>query len=699
MERHNHSTPGKHKQHNSHEQTSQPAEEYVGHLEHQQQLASARDEHTGHDKHAGHDPEMFKRRFFVCLVLTIPILYFEPMFQVWFRYQAIQFPGSTWIGPILAIIIYFYGGWIFLVGAWREFHSKIGMMTLIALAITVAFVYSLAVSLGLPGMPFYWELATLIDVMLLGHWIEMASVQGASRALEHLAKLVPSVAHRLVNERVEDIAISKLQSGDLILIRPGEQIPIDGQVMDGASSVNEAFLTGESRPVTKQVGNEVVAGAVNGEGALKVEVTRTGDQTTLSQIMRLVQEAQNSRSQYQVLADKIAYWLTLVAISVGTLTFVIWLPLKDLTFAISRAVTVLVIACPHALGLAIPLVIVNATAVSAKNGILVRNREAFERAKDIKTVAFDKTGTLTEGQFGVQTVYTDGMNEREALTITAALETLSEHPLAQAIVREAETEGVERLPATNFQAIAGKGVSGSIRGITYSVGRPEWIQELGVQFSDKLQRGLEAAESRGESVIALMDQTRVLALVALADKVRESARKAIHQLREAGVQSVMITGDAEAVAKTVANDLGIQRYYARVLPQDKASIVRSLKQEAPTVFVGDGINDAPALLEADLGVAIGAGTNVAIESADLVLIENDPLDVARALTLGKATYSKMIQNLLWATGYNVIAIPLAAGVAYSVGLLLDPAIGALFMSLSTVIVSINAMTLRRVKLA
>jgi P-type Cu2+ transporter len=690
MEHRNHSTPVEHPNHNHHGQHQHPSSPHP---------ATDHHGHAGHDKHAGHNPEMFKRLFFVCLALTIPILYFEPMFQVWFRYQALSFPGSTWIGPLLAIVIYGYGGWVFLVGAWHEFHSKIGMMTLVALAITVSFIYSLAVSLGLQGMPFYWELATLIDIMLLGHWIEMASVQGASRALEHLAKLVPSVAHRLVGDRLEDIAIQSLQAKDRILIRPGEQIPMDGQVAEGASSVNEAFLTGESRPVTKQVGDEVIAGAVNGEGALKVTVTRTGDQTTLSQIMRLVEEAQNSRSQYQVLADQVAYWLTLIAIGVGTLTFVIWLPLKDITFAINRAVTVLVITCPHALGLAIPLVIVNATAIAAKNGILVRNREAFERAKDIKIVAFDKTGTLTEGNFGVQTIYTDGMNDQEALAIAAALETLSEHPLGRAIVRDAETKGVPRLAAADFQAIAGKGVSGLIRETTYFVGRPEWIQELGVQFTGKLKHGLSAAEARGESVIALMNQTHVLALFALADQVRESARQAIHQLQDAGVQSVMITGDAEAVAKTVANELGIQRYYARVLPQDKASIVRSLKQEAPTVFVGDGINDAPALLEADLGVAIGAGTNVAIESADLVLIENDPLDVARALTLGKATYAKMIQNLLWATGYNVIAIPLAAGAAYSFGLLLDPAVGALFMSLSTVIVSINAMTLRRVKLA
>ena len=669
------------------------------HEHHGHHTSSTDGGHGGHDKHAGHSPQMFKRRFFISLLLTLPILYFDPHFQEWFNYQAIQFPGSAWVSPILSTVLYFYGGGVFITGAWHELRSRIGMMTLIALAITVAFVYSLAVTLGLQGMPFYWELATLIDIMLLGHWIEMASVQGASQALEHLAHLVPSVAHRLVGDRTQDVSISELQTGELILIRPGEQIPIDGVVVEGASSVNEAFLTGESRPVTKQEGDEVVAGAVNGEGALKVQVTRMGEQTTLSQIMRLVQEAQNSRSRYQVLADQVAYWLTLIAITLGTLTFIIWLPLKDLTFAINRAVTVLVITCPHALGLAIPLVIVNATAMSARNGILVRNREAFERAKDIRTVAFDKTGTLTEGRFGVQTMYTEDLSEQEALAIAAALEVLSEHPLAQAVVEEAERNRIKRPAATNFKAIAGKGVEGVVGGKSYRVGRPEWIEELGIGFPASLQNGLMEAESKGESVIALMDEEKVLALFALADRVRESAPEAVHQLKDQGIQVVMITGDAEAVAQAVATQLNLDRYYARVLPQDKAQLVRSLKEQAPTVFVGDGINDAPALLEADLGIAIGAGTNVAIESADLVLIEDDPLDVARSLTLGKATYSKMIQNLFWATGYNVVAIPLAAGIAYPLGFLLSPAVGALFMSLSTVIVSINAMTLRRVRLA
>ncbi|OWY64862.1 copper-translocating P-type ATPase [cyanobacterium TDX16] len=683
-----------------------------GHSEHQhgsttsvQDKSKNYSEHEGHarhgehDKHAGHNPEMFKWRFFICLLLTFPVLYFAPSFQEWFNYQAVQFPGSYWVSPILSTIIYFYGGWVFLRGAWRELRSRIGMMTLIALAITVAFVYSLAVSFGLQGDPFYWELATLVDVMLLGHWIEMASVQGASRALEHLADLVPATAHWLANGRIEDVPVSQLSEGDLILIRPGEQMPIDGEVTEGASSVNEAFLTGESRPVTKQVNDEVVAGAVNGEGALTVKVTRTGEQTTLSQIMRLVEEAQSSRSRYQALADRLAYWLTLIAIGVGALTFIVWLSVGPaLTFAINRAVTVLVITCPHALGLAIPLVTVNATSMSAKHGILVRKREAFERARSIKAIAFDKTGTLTKGEFGVQRIYAEGIGELEALSIAAALESLSEHPLAQAVVREAEARNLEIPKAIEFQAIAGKGVEGQVNGKRYRVGRPEWAKELNLIFADKLQAGLTNIEERGESAIALLDDRQLLALFGLADRVREQARTAVERLQEMDIQVVMITGDAEAVAKTVATELGIDRYYARVLPQDKAAIIRKLKAEKPTAFVGDGINDAAALSEADLGLAIGAGTNVAIESADLVLVNSNPLDATYGLKLAKATYNKMIQNLFWATGYNVVGIPLAAGVAAPLGILLSPAVGALFMSLSTVIVAINAMLLRRVRL-
>ena len=659
-------------------------------------------QHAGHDKHAGHSPEIFKRRFFVCLVLTLPVLYFEPMFQDWFNYQAIQFSGANWVIPIFSTIIYFYGGWVFLKGAYYELQSKIGMMTLVALAITVAFVYSVAVTLGLAGDSFYWELATLVDIMLLGHWIEMASVLGASNALQELAKLVPSVAHKQqANGQIEDVQVSALVEGDQILIRPGEQVPIDGEIIEGTSNVNEAFLTGESRPVVKKANDEAIAGAVNGEGALTIKVTRTGDKTTLSQIMRLVEEAQASKSKFQTLADRLAYWLTYIAIGVATLTFIIWLSVKpdNLAFAINRAVTVLVIACPHALGLAIPLVLVNATAMSAKNGILVRNREAFERAKDVKTIAFDKTGTLTTGLFGVRRIYTDGINEPQALVLTASLESLSEHPLGQSIVLEANNRQSQLKKANDFKAVPGQGVEGVVDGQLYRVGRPEWVKELKLQFSPTLQKGLQESESRGESAIVLMDDRQVLALFGLADQVRESAREAVVKLQEMDVQVVMITGDAEAVAKTVAEDLHIDRYYARVLPQDKAALIRKLKAEKPTAFVGDGINDAPALTESDLGLAIGAGTNVAIESADLILVKSDPLDATYALKLAKATYNKMTQNLLWATGYNVIAIPLAAGIGVQFGVLLTPAIGAILMSVSTVVVCINAMLLRRVRLS
>jgi Cu2+-exporting ATPase len=513
---------------------------------------------------------------------------------------------------------------------------------------------------------------------------------------------VPSVAHKKqTNGQIEDVQVSALVEGDLILIRPGEQVPIDGEVIEGTSNVNEAFLTGESRPVVKKANDEAIAGAVNGEGALTIKVTRTGDQTTLSQIMRLVEEAQASKSKFQTLADRLAYWLTYIAIAIATLAFIIWLSVKPdgLTFAINRAVTVLVIACPHALGLAIPLVLVNATAMSAKNGILVRNREAFERAKDIQTIAFDKTGTLTTGLFGVRRICTDGIDEPQALVLTASLESLSEHPLGQSIVEEASHRKIELSKASDFKAVPGQGVEGVVNGQRYRVGRPEWVNELKLQFPPTLQKVLQESESRGESAIVLMDDRQVLALFGLADQVRASAREAVVKLQKMDVQVVMITGDAEAVAKTVAEDLHIDRYYARVLPQDKAALIRKLKAEKPTAFVGDGINDAPALTESDLGLAIGAGTNVAIESADLILVKSDPLDATYALKLAKATYTKMTQNLLWATGYNVVAIPLAAGVGYSFGVLLTPAIGAILMSVSTVVVSLNAMLLRRVRLS
>ncbi len=688
MEHGEHPDHGSHGEHASHEA-------HGGH--------EAHGRHEGHDKHEGHSPEMFRDRLWVSLLLTVPILYFSEQIQDWFGYEAVSFPGRTWVIPILATVLFVYAGSVFLKGGLREMRSRQpGMMTLISLAISVAYFYSLAVSLGLDGKPFYWELATLLDVMLLGHWMEMRSVQSASKALEHLAEMVPSVAHQLLSDgSVGDVDVADLVDGDVILVRPGEQVPADGDITEGASSMNEAFLTGESRPVSKETGDEVIAGAVNGEGALTIMVTRTGTATTLSQIMRLVEEAQTSRSRFQALADRAAFWLTIIAVGVSLPTLVAWAAFgtSGITFAVARAVTVLVIACPHALGLAIPLVNMNATGIAARNGILVRNREAFERGRNISFVAFDKTGTLTEGRFVVSRITTNGTDRDEVLGASAALERASEHPLAAAIVEASDKAGVAVPRGESVTAVPGHGIEGTINGQGMRIGRPEWAAELDVDVSPGLTEALSAADDRGESAVVLMDSQEAIAVITLADKVRDSARDTIDRLRQLDVTPIMVTGDAEAVAAAVADDLGIDRYYARVLPQDKARIVKELKLEGPTAFIGDGINDAPALLAADLGIAIGAGTNVAIESADLVLVEDDPADVPRALTLSRATHRKMIQNLGWATGYNAIAIPLAAGVAVGAGILLSPAIGGLLMSLSTIIVAINAMLLRRVDLS
>lgn len=645
---------------------------------------------------------MFRDRFWVCLVLTVPILALSGDVRGWLGLPPVRLWASRWVEPLLATAVYGYGAVPFLAGAVREVRGRVpGMMTLVALGTTVAYAYSVATSLGVPGRPFYWELATLVVVMLFGHWMEMLAVQGASRALEHLASLLPPVAHRVRDGEVEDVPLEALREGDRVLVRPGEQIPADGVVEEGASSVNEAFLTGESRPVPKEPGSDVVAGSVNGEGVLRVRVLRTGEETTLHQIARLVREAQAARSRYQVLADRAAAWLVYVAAGASSATLGGWLASRaDPAFALERAVTVLVIACPHALGLAVPLVVVNATSLAARHGILVRNREAFERAREIRTVAFDKTGTLTEGRFVVRAVYADGLEETEALRIAAALELASEHPLGRAIVEAARERGVVPVPAQQVRAVPGKGIEGSWNGQVYRVGRPEWIQELGLAGGgESLSTGLQQASARGESAVVLGDDRRALAVFALADRVRDRAREAVRLLHRTGRRVVMVTGDAEAVARTVAAELGIDRTFARILPQDKARIVQQLRADGPVAFVGDGINDAPALVEADLGVAIGAGTNVALESADVVLVENDPVDAVTVFNLAAATYGKMVQNLLWATGYNVVAIPLAAGVAYRAGVSLSPAVGALLMSLSTVIVALNASLLRRARLS
>jgi len=596
----------KHEQHPHHQDTHKNHEHHEGH------------EHSHHE-HSHHDPAQFKQKFWLSLVLTLPILYYAEQFQTWFGYDALTFPGSEWLSLLLAVVLYFYGGWVFLSGAVSEIRAKQpGMMTLIAFAITVAFIYSVVVTFGFPGMPLYWELATLIDIMLLGHWFEMASVQQASGALDELASLIPSTAHRLNDSgQTEDISVRDLRQGERILVRPGEQMPADGMVVEGRSSVNEAFLTGESTPVEKAEGDEVMAGSVNGEGALTVDITETGESTTLSQMQRLVEEAQQARGRYQRLADKAAAWLFYLAITAGTLTFVVWMFAADtVQFAVARTVTVLVIACPHALGLAIPLVVANATALSAKHGILVRNREAFDRARQLNVIAFDKTGTLTQGVFQVADIFTADMSAEDALTLAASLEHRSEHPLAQAIVSTAEDKQLEQRSVQDFETVSGKGVRAEVDGNRYHIGRPEWLEESNVNLTDDLRASLESAHNKGQSVIVMFDDDNVLALFALEDTPRESAKRAIAALKKQNITPVMVTGDAEAVAQRVAETLGIDRYYARALPEDKANIIKDLKQQnkqqGDVAFVGDGINDAPALLAADLGIAIGAGTNVAI---------------------------------------------------------------------------------------
>lgn len=654
-----------------------------------------------HDKHAGHTVAMFRNRFMVCSVLTIPILVWSESLQQWLGFQAPRFPGSDALVPVLSAVIFLYGGTPFLQGAVREWRARMpGMMTLIALAISVAFGYSLATTLGLQGMPFYWELATLIDVMLLGHWLEMEAIGKASQALEHLVALLPPQAHVVRGEQVVDVPLEAVQVGDRVLVRTGEQVPIDGVVLEGASSVNEAFLTGESRPVPKQPGDEVVAGSINLEGRLIVEARRVGTATTLHQLMRLVEEAQHTRSRFQVLGDRLAFWLTVIALLMAAGAGIAWhLSGADWQFMLARAVTVLVIACPHALGLAIPLILVQATGRAARNGVLIRNREALERARTIQVVAFDKTGTLTEGRFAVTGVWVAGMEETTALQIAATLEQNTSHPLAQALLEAAQERGILPSRLDEFRTVPGKGVEGHIDGALYRLGRPEWLAELGIEQTPALQTALAHAEQHGETTIVLFNTNGAQAAFTLADRVRTGAREVVAALHAMGIQVVMITGDAEAVARTVAEQLQVDTYYARVLPDQKANIVRQIRERGQRVaFVGDGINDAPALLAADIGFAIGAGTNVAIESADVVLVENDPRDVVFFLRLARLGYAKMVQNLFWATGYNLIALPLAAGVAARWGLLLSPAVGALLMSLSTVIVAINALLLRRARL-
>jgi Cu2+-exporting ATPase len=621
-------------------------------------------------------------------------------------YTPPQFPGAHLIPSILGTAVFLYGGRPFIEGAWHELRARLpGMMTLIALAITVAFAFSLAVTLGYPGMPLWEELATLVTIMLLGHWIEMRSIAQAQGALAELAKLLPDTAARIVREgtgeREEDVPVAALQPGDLVLVRPGARIPVDGVVAEGRSRINESMITGESRPVEKSPGERVIAGTVNDAGSLRVQVTGTGEQTMLAGIMRLVEQAQQSRSRAQALADRAASWLTIVALGAGALTFVAWLAVgAGAAFAVERLVTVLVIACPHALGLAVPLVIAISTTLGARNGLLVRDRRGLEEARLLTMVVFDKTGTLTLGEHRVVGMRTAGeLTEAEALRLAAALEQDAEHPVARAVVASARERGLEIPRAGGFEAIPGYGVQGVVDGRRLAVGGPNLLGRLGANLQAEFGEFAGTAASQGQGVIHLLEGGRVLAAFAVADAIRPESLEAIRRLHDLGIEVAMLTGDAKAVADAVAKQLGIETVLAQVLPEEKAAKIQELQRQGKRVaMVGDGVNDAPALVTADVGIAIGAGTDVAVEAGDIVLVRSDPRDVPRIIALSRVSYRKMVQNLWWASGYNIVAIPLAAGVLARAGILLSPAAGAVLMSLSTIIVAVNAQLLRRARI-
>jgi Cu2+-exporting ATPase len=644
---------------------------------------------------------MFKRRFFITLIFALPTLAWAPELEHWFGIAPPDFTGSRYVPAALGTFVFAYGGWAFLKGMWRELRANLpGMMTLISLAITVAFAYSLAVTFGLEGMALWFELSTLVAIMLLGHWIEMRSINQAQGALKELARLLPDMAVRVHGEHTEEVPVSELRDGDVVLVRPGASVPADGVVRQGDSSVNEAMLTGESAPVKKAPGDEVIAGTTNGEGSLRVEITGTGDKTRLAGIMRLVEQAQKSKSRAQVLADKAARMLTAVALAAGAITLAAWLLAgADLSFTIERVVTVLVIACPHALGLAVPLVVAISTTLGARNGLLIRDRRGLEEARNLKVVVFDKTGTLTLGEHRVVGLTVDGIAEEEALALAAAVESDSEHPVARALALSANDRGFNVPRAEGFSALPGRGVRANVDGRELHVGGPALLDELGVDVPEALQQAAAQAAAKGQSSIYLVEDGRARAVFAIADAVRPESREAVKRLHDMGIEVVMLTGDSQAVADAVATELGIKRVFAQVLPDHKAEKVQELQRQGLTVaMVGDGVNDAPALATADVGIAIGAGTNVAVEAGHVVLVRSDPRDVPRIVALSRATYRKMIQNLWWAAGYNIVAIPLAAGALAWAGIILHPAMAAVFMSLSTIIVAINAQLLRRAKL-
>ena len=655
-----------------------------------------KEEHRVHGEHAHKGMlEDLKRRFWISLILTIPILILSPTVQELVGLgTSIRFPGDSYILFILSSIVYFYGGYPFFKGFYNQLKMRVpGMDTLISVAITSAYLYSSAVVFGLMGEVFFWELATLIDIMLIGHWLEMRSVMGASKALEELVRLMPSSAHKLMdNGSTMDVPLDELSVGDHVLIKPGEKVPVDGEIIKGNTSIDESMLTGESQPVFKDIHAEVIGGSINGDGSITVEIKKTGKDSFLSQVINLVKEAQESKSRTQNIADRFATGLTVIALSGGFLTFLVWFIFTSFgsEFALERAVTVMVITCPHALGLAVPLVVAVSTALSAQNGLLIRNRTSFEKSRDINAIIFDKTGTLTQGKFGVTDILplSDGYDENRILKYAASLESYSEHPIAKGVVESAnETFNVE-----DFKAIPGKGVHGIIEGKKVEVVSPGYLKEKDISISNDDANELS---SQGKTIVFVIIDGEVKGAIALADIIREESKEAIQKLKDIDIQCIMITGDRKEVAEWVANEIGLDKYYAEVLPQEKAQKVREIQSEGLIVaMTGDGINDAPALAQADVGIAIGAGTDVAIEAGDVVLVRSNPLDAVYVVKLAKSTYRKMLENLLWGTGYNVFAIPIAAGVLFAYGIILTPAAGAILMSVSTIIVAFNSRFLK-----
>lgn len=682
-----------HNHHHHHHTAESPVKQNPDSMQHKHHAHAANPSHghEGHDHHAMMIDD-FKKRFYVVLILTVPVMLLSEMIQHWLSIH-INFPGSKYVLLVLSSIVFLYGGWPFLKGWLLEMRVKNpGMMTLIGFAVTVAYIYSVATVFGLKGMDFFWELATLILIMLLGHWIEMKSIAGASRELELLVQLMPDDAHLVHGDHIMDVKTETLKEGDVILIKPGEKVAADGIITEGESYLNESMLTGESKPIEKNKGDKIIAGSINGNGAIKVIVSHGAKDSYLSQVIKLVQDAQKSKSKTQLLADKAARWLTVIAIVAGVATFLIWyLSGKDLAFAIERMVTVIVICCPHALGLAVPLVVAKSTALSAQHGLLIKNRTAFENARKITTLVFDKTGTLTVGKFEVSNIVslTGDLSETEILKYAVALEQNSEHPIATGIMQKAKNLSVTVPTVINFNAITGKGVEAIVEGNEVKVVSPGYLKEYNISFPGNFK----ADET--ETVVFVLVNKSLAGYIALSDSIRPESAEAIQTLHSNNIKSVLLTGDNKKVAETVAGKLGMNSFFAEVLPHQKLEKIKELQDKGEYVaMTGDGVNDAPALAQANVGIAVGSGSDIAAETAGIVLVNSNPKDVVSLIQFGKATYRKMIQNLIWATGYNIIALPLAAGILYKMGILLSPAAGAVLMSISTVVVAINASLLK-----